>query len=192
MYNYVWYASYGSNINKERFYKYLIGGKVEGAKIEEIGSRDKTLPIKTKNILLRHKLFFAGESKRWDGGVAFINPNFNAREKTFSKMYLIKFEQFKDVFCQENSLPFDEPIWEGVSGLTKNHSIIISNTKYGKVLCLGEEDGYPIFTFTTTKEMSEMMLNKPSKEYIEIISKGIIDAFDLDKYDIEKYFGLSK
>lgn len=188
MQKYVWYAGYGSNINRERFLKYLIGGKAEGAKIEEIGAIDKAVPIKEKNIILRHKLFFAENSKRWNGGVAFINYRYEPNVKTFGKMYLIKFEQFKEVFCQENRLPLESPKWEMVEELTQHRSAVIADGKYGRVLCLGESEKFPILTFTMTKEIEEMRLNKPSKEYIQVIAKGIEEAFNLSDDELKKYF----
>ena len=43
--NYVWYASYGSNINKDRFLCYIKGGQPMGSTKIERGCKDQTLPI---------------------------------------------------------------------------------------------------------------------------------------------------
>ncbi|QNO16718.1 gamma-glutamylcyclotransferase [Alkalicella caledoniensis] len=97
--NLVWYATYGSNVNKERFMKYIEG------------CSDTTPPKKERPIIIDHELYFANRSGRWDSrGVAFLD--LGKEGKTYGKMYLITEEQFKEIQQQEG------PTWyDGVGSL---------------------------------------------------------------------------
>src|SRR5262245_21448659 len=78
----VWYASYGSNLNRERFMCYIKGclppGALPGA-TPNPGSRDTHDPLADKAIAIRNfELYFADEErsvKRWGGASAFIRRN---------------------------------------------------------------------------------------------------------------------
>ncbi|MGM9530919.1 gamma-glutamylcyclotransferase family protein [Intestinibacter sp.] len=86
----IWYASYGSNINYERFMRYINK------------CTDKTAPIESKPIAINHRMYFAQESSWWDEkGVAFIDAKEDQNEKTLGKMYLITKEQFEKIKYQE-------------------------------------------------------------------------------------------
>ncbi|WP_232824218.1 MULTISPECIES: hypothetical protein [Paraliobacillus] len=70
---YVWYASYGSNLNRDKFLCYIKGGKAEGSSKVEVGCKDKSLPIKEVTYKMNLPLYFAKNSVRWQKqGVAFI------------------------------------------------------------------------------------------------------------------------
>ena len=81
---YVWYAAYGSNINRERFMEY----------INEC--TDKTEPKEDRPYMIPYELYFASAVGRWERkGVAFIND-----EKagiTWGRAYKITMEQFKQI-----------------------------------------------------------------------------------------------
>lgn len=90
--DYLWYASYGSNLNYNRFMDY-------------INSCDNTTPpIASKPILINHRLYFANKSCLWDNkGVAFIDPKEDKSEVTLGRMYLITKEQFNQIKQLEGS-----------------------------------------------------------------------------------------
>lgn len=78
MENYVWYASYGSNINQDRFHAYIFGEIPPGGTVSEIGCRDQSLPLRAENVMIDFPMFFAKQSKRWDNkGVGFIDTTSN-------------------------------------------------------------------------------------------------------------------
>lgn len=95
---YVWYACYGSNLNKHRFLCYIQGGVCHyNGRIYE-GCDDKSEPIEDKPITIPHKLYFANSSGSWNGsGVAFINPQRDPHANTRGRMYLITEDQFAEV-----------------------------------------------------------------------------------------------
>ena len=70
---YLWYASYGSNLQRNRFLCYIRGGRPFGSSTNHEGSRSNSYPISEKPIVLNHELYFAKKTPNWDnGGVAFI------------------------------------------------------------------------------------------------------------------------
>jgi hypothetical protein len=54
---YVWYASYGSNMCKERFMCYIRGGSVEGMVRPCEGCEDPTEPTDDTYIKINHELY---------------------------------------------------------------------------------------------------------------------------------------
>ena len=86
----VWYASYGSNVNKERFMKYIIN------------CRDKTPPKDERPLILEHPIYFSNRSSTWNNqGVAFLDVQ--KEGKAYGKMYLITKQQFMDIHEREGS-----------------------------------------------------------------------------------------
>lgn len=69
--NYVWYACYGSNMLRERFLLYVQGGTIviNGKEKSYDGCKDTSAPCDDRPYILDHKLYFAGPSRTWGGGV---------------------------------------------------------------------------------------------------------------------------
>src|SRR5574341_764364 len=100
--DHIWYASYGSNLSKDRFYCYIMGGRPQGAEKIYVGCRDKTPPVLEKPVILHHELYFAKSSRTWqNGGVGFVRTEPDTSVQTRGNMYLITKEQFCDVIKQE-------------------------------------------------------------------------------------------
>jgi hypothetical protein len=182
---YVWYASYGSNINVDRFLCYIKGGKPVGSTLVESGCKDPSLPIEESTFTINHPLYFAKEAARWESqGVAFIGLKEKTDCITYSKKYLITIEQFLDIVKQENNgVDFDINLNEVKKSGSK---VFRSNSWYGNVLYLGEEKGYPIFTFTASWDISEIEWKKPSHNYLTTIINGL--KKDYSNEEIYQYF----
>ncbi|QOY38703.2 hypothetical protein AWH56_020650 [Anaerobacillus isosaccharinicus] len=182
--NYVWYASYGSNLSMERFLCYIRGGKPDGAEKVEVGCRDKSLPLEEATFIMNYPLYFAKNSVRWQNqGVGFIGLMKDKRYETYSRKYLITAEQFVDVVKQENNgveleIDFNEVKAAG--------SMTLRDSWYGTILYLGEKNGYPIFTFTGDFDL-DVPFSKPSKEYLRMIIKGLKNTIKLDNLEIINY-----
>ncbi|WP_188206978.1 hypothetical protein [Alkalibacillus aidingensis] len=182
--NYVWYASYGSNLSRERFLCYIKGGRPIGSEQEEVGCRDQSLPIDQATYIMRYPLYFAKESGRWQRqGVAFIGLKEDKKFKTYSSKYLITEEQFMDVVKQENNgaevdIDLDEVMEKGYK--------TFRDSWYGTIVYLGEEGGHPIFTFTADWDL-DVPFNKPSKEYLSMIIHGLKTTLSLEDRDILEY-----
>lgn len=161
---YVWYASYGSNILKERFMCYIQGGYCHYNKRFYKGCSDKSAPLEDRPIEIPYGLYFGNESSAWEGGgVAFIDPQPNTGKKTLGRMYLITEEQFDEVHQQEGN----------------------GANWYGEVLELGTADGYKIKTFTCKERRPA---NRPSGEYHLVLSRGLKETYpDMDDEMIDNY-----
>ncbi|SFL58432.1 hypothetical protein SAMN04487943_102326 [Gracilibacillus orientalis] len=182
--SYVWYASYGSNLSRDRFLCYIKGGRPQGSEKREIGCRDQSLPIAAGTHIMRHPLYFAKKSQRWQKqGVAFIGLSKDEQFLTYSTKYLITVEQFMDVVKQENNgadlnIDLDEVMKSGFK--------TFRDSWYGTILFLGEEQGYPILTFTADWDLDVPFIT-PSKEYVSMIIHGLKTTVSLDNTEILHY-----
>ncbi|MEH6907309.1 hypothetical protein [Neobacillus drentensis] len=169
---YVWYASYGSNINTERFLCYIKGGQPEGSSQVEIGCKDSSLPVDESTFTIARPLYFAKEAARWEAqGVAFIGLQEDKENRTYSKKYLITVEQFLDVVKQENNgIDFEIDLNEVQR---KGSKVFLRYSWYGNILFLGEEGGFPIYTFTAPWDINDVEWIKPSHAYLKTIIKGL-------------------
>ncbi|SMG21829.1 hypothetical protein SAMN05661096_01235 [Marivirga sericea] len=191
MKDYIWYASYGSNISEERFLCYIQGGKPEGATRTYLGCNDTTLPLDQKPIQIPHEMYFAKSASAWNGGgVCFINPDRDDKVKTFGNMYLITREQFLEVVQQENAT--DETIKIDFEKVRNQKSLMAKeNSWYGNLLCLGEENRAPILNFTNKGFLLDE-LNPPNEHYLKTIMKGLIKSHQLSNSELEEYFESKK
>lgn len=186
--DYVWYASYGSNLFEDRFHCYISGGTPEGSTFEEIGCTNTTLPLKAATISIPFELYFSKFSKRWQGGVAFIDTERNPSARTYGKMYLITSEQFQEIVQQENGhhdMKIDLALAKEV------HTYSFNQSWYGNILYLGERDGYPIFTFTANEEMRKQDIISPSIPYLRNLYRGL-SALQLKREEIIRYLSSKK
>lgn len=170
--NLVWYACYGSNMDLDRFLKYIQGGQltVNGEiKIYKACPTDTSLPKKTEPYLIERKFFFAKESKTWNNhGVGFISNKKNKKSKTLGKLYLISEAQFSHLFAQENGrgaakIDFNNLSKQGILDYEYNF--------YNRIVQLKKNyKGFPVLTFTSRDKLTT---NKPHLEYARLISSGL-------------------
>ena len=185
----VWYTCYGSNLLRERFLCYLKGGLIPGNTREERGAKNPSEPLADKPCFIPHRLYFALHAKKWDDlGVAFIDFEKDESAKTYGRSYLITEEQFFDVVRQENALPADAPISFDYDRLHREGSIILfPDNYYGRLMYLGEDEGYPCYTFTSIPPMKEQELVAPSDAYYKVIADGLKETHGLSDATIEEY-----
>ena len=184
--SYVWYVSYGSNLMEHRFLCYILGEQPEGSTLKERGCRNPAKPLQIGKAILPYPLYFAGKRTKWgDGGVAFIGHEKNDKYKTFGRKYLVTSEQFLDVTAQENSCEEIEADLEEV----KEKGFIHVNGAgwYGRMVYVGEEEGYPMVTFTSNLDIDEQPLNSPPVPYMMTIAKGLCQI-GLSKEEAITYF----
>ncbi len=180
--DYVWYASYGSNLSESRFHCYITGGTPEGSTKAERGCSDPAFPLKAAPISLPYEMYFSEYSARWNGGVAFIDIEKDTSTKTFGKKYLITSNQFKQIVQQENG---DFEMNVNLELARKVHTYSYNDSWYGNILYLGEAEGFPIFTFTDNRNLADKQITSPSLPYLKNIYHGLLDLFKDDKNLIE-------
>lgn len=183
---YIWYLSYGSNLNRQRFNKYIFGGKVNKDTREE-GCRDQSLPIEEKAIRFNYDLYFAGECSKWDNkGMAFIKKSSNQASYTYGKMYLIKQSQFEDVVKQENKMAVSSDLSIDYHHLDRHGYYDLNPTTYGRMLKIGEDKGYPIYTFTSSQERAD--INPPAITYLTTILSGLLETQGIKVHEVLQRF----
>ncbi len=88
--DYVWYASYGSNILRERFLRYISK------------TTSKKIPLMEREFIFDHPIYFANnsESSNWGkSGVSFLDMD--QEGKAYGWMYLITKKQFEEINKEE-------------------------------------------------------------------------------------------
>lgn len=196
----VWYASYGSNLNRDRFLAYIRGGSPEGSSVRQPGARDRSEPAGDIPIRFDGRMHFAHSSGRWgSGGVAFMDVDHAGH--ALGRAYLITSEQFDDVVAQENgrspsaahSVPMSRVLLE-------QRDVVSQSSLYGTVLHVGDYQGAPVLTFTGSFTARDALLeasgatepsgqaalwsaaaNSPHGNYLRMVASGLEDTFGMTK-----------
>jgi len=177
-------------MHKKRFLCYLQGGRPEGSIKCYKGCSDKSGPKDDNQIKLRYELYFAKHSSSWENkGVAFIKSKRNESTETLGRMYLIKKGQFVEVVRQESGRGPDDPSIniDFETTISKGSSLVPSIKWYGRIIHLGSEGSYQVFTCTAKWADEEIELNTPGEEYLNVIIKGIKETYDLSNERIIEY-----
>ena len=173
----IWYASYGSNVNRARFLCYLQGGTPDGTTVAQRGARDNSPPRGDAACVFGSAIRFAGHSARWDGAPAFLEHR-PATAGALGRRYLITKEQFVDVVAQENradgvvSIPFDD--------VQPDTHTVIDTHFYDAIVGLHPVDGIPVATFTSSKPPEHRPAAPPSSAYLGTIARGLAQVHELD------------
>jgi len=180
-YELVWYLSYGSNLNRDRFLKYLLGGKPKGARRSYNGARLKELPRDDGPVVFEGQMYFGGQSSLWGDkvGVAYLR---DGNEPVLARKYLLTREQFVDIVAQENRLEAGQLALD-LERVTESMDCP-SLGAYKRIIRLQEDSGYPTFTFTCADPKS---LNAPSLCYLVTIASGIAESHQLGMDVIAEY-----
>jgi len=175
----VWYASYGSNLLYDRFLCYIRGGRPEGSSGDCAGCSDRSPPKADRSIIIRHRLYFSKNSPWWEGkGVAFIRSESDNNATTLGRMYLITADQFTQIVRQENGrTPIHQSITIEFNRTISHGKSMIMGGWYSRIIHLGSEDGYPIFTFTGGWDDEEIQPNEPGEAYLDTIVRGLKETY---------------
>jgi succinyl-diaminopimelate desuccinylase len=186
---YVWYATYASGLSKENFMTYIAGGTPAGAHRNYKGCRDVTPPEQDAFISLPYELYFAGESKVWEGGLATLDTTRTNNARTISHAYLITVEQLEDIAAQENwhDSPLRLPL---AKAMQQGHATIegASQSRYGaynELMYCGERDGYPILTITALRP--RLPYRPPSAAYTRVLCKGLAENTQMSVEAVVEY-----
>jgi hypothetical protein len=178
----VWYASYGSNLSRDRFLHYLGGGRPEGARRTYPGARDRTQPADDRAMTLPGEMFFAGESPTWGGGIAFYDAD--SPGPTLARAYLVSEQQFADVAAQERrELPGEDLDLSHVLEHSRHH---LGPGRYEALHLVGELEGLPVLTFTTP-DPAALQRNPPVPTYLATLVAGLRETHDLTDEQITDY-----
>ena len=182
------YFCYGSNLKRSRFMTYLCGGRPPGAEtVINPGARDQTPPLDSRPVRLNYELYFAGHSKWWNAAPAFIRPA-RGDEFTYGRSYRIFYDQFNDVVAQECGKPVDGSCLVPPLGdlVRAKEFELPGNLLYGRLLYVGDDNGFPLLSFTTNRKLAA---GPPSRPYLKIIISGLRETYQMTDAEICDYLG---
>ncbi|PUB32425.1 hypothetical protein C8K30_101951 [Promicromonospora sp. AC04] len=178
--------SYGSNMARARLTCYLAGGRPPGARRQYPGARDRTLPREDRAVHLPGRLWFAGESTVWGGGIAFYDHD--ATGPTPARAYLITAAQLADLAAQEMHRspapggPLEAALLAGIAG---RHTA--GPGRYETLVAVGRLDGLPMLTFTAPHGHADVAHSAPSAAYVAMIGAGLREAHGWSDAEVTAY-----
>ena len=145
--DYVWYAAYGSNLNRDRFANYIKGGVYPLMGKYCDGCTDKSKWVKEIEHCYPGEMYYGNASSSWEGkGVAFYDRN--GMRMVPMRLYKIKRQQLYEIQGYEGS----SAIW------------------YGRLLCLDVVDDCPVYTLTSEERRP---YNAPCRKYRKLIENEL-------------------
>lgn len=168
----LWYASYGSNLSRDRFDCYIEGGRPVGAARSYVGARDSSPPTGVVSLRIPGEVFFGWHSPTWDGGVAFLD--LEAPGTALARAYRLTEEQLADVVAQEMHRDPGEVV--DVAHLVDHGVLVLGDGRYESLHVVAEVDGEPVVTFTCPEHVDRPAANAPSAPYLRMIAAGLREA----------------
>lgn len=175
-----WYVAYGSNLRYERLMAYLQGAG-SGPYGAHAGARDRRPPRQARSIRFDRGVYFAGDSRRWGGPVAFVELTPGERT-SFGRAYLLGWEQVVDVASQENDEVAPLPIDRLPSPMA--YIELPTQGKYNALLRLEDLDGAPAVTLTTARSLRR---GTPTPAYAAVIEQGLGEMDEISPAEIHRY-----
>lgn len=184
----VWYVAYGSNLAPARFGAYLAGGRAEGGVRVYPGCRDSTPPDDVARVALPGSLVFAGTSRTWGGGIAFLRAD--APGRVMARAYLVEAAQLADVVAQETRhAPGSEVadrVEAAVTSMEDGERAHVAAGQYDVVLRLGSREGVPLVSITCGR-LDDLDVRRPAPAYLWWIGSGLRATFGWDDHRIAGY-----
>jgi hypothetical protein len=194
----LWYAAYGSTVNRERFLELIRGGRSQFDGATYPGCRNRQDPVRDCAITISREMYFGKVSTGWGGAVAFLRPEITTA-RTLGRGYLVTAEQFEDVACQLNGLR------PGCPDMHFDHEYAGQNPAayfsagdpskpggpaprwYGRILRLGARERLPIFAITGEWD-GYGDLNAPGRAYVRCAGDGIRQLGRISHGALVEYF----
>lgn len=156
-----WYLAYGSNLNADLLARYLPGAHV-AARPQRVLTLDRSL-------------YFAGHSRRWRGGVAFLSVD--PGPGVFARAYAVRVAELSAILDGENGCPVPPVTPEVLRAIEVNGVLALdvalsadgSRGKYNALARFPDIDGLPAVAVTTTHELPR---RDPDPAYLAAIRAG--------------------
>lgn len=180
----IWYAAYGSNLNRARFDCYLRGGQPVGGSRTYPGCRDTSPPRDQIPITTDGCVHFAGESSVWGGGIAFFDPL--APGRAIMLAYLLSVQQLEDVAAQEMHR---EPgaVRLDVDALVEAGVLEIGAGHYETPRVVAQQDGLPVVTISHGRRGEDVVSRRPAPAYLPTMVAGLRTGCGLTKSEVVSY-----
>jgi hypothetical protein len=180
----VWYAAYGSNMNRARFEFYLTGGKPPNGARSYPGCRDTSPPRTSLPIMLPGQSYFALESLAWTGGMAFYDHFVPG--PTAARAYSVSLGQLSDIAAQEMYRRTAAAELDLTLVLRFGHATF-GDGRYETLVYAGELEGWPVLTFTAPWHIRDVEVTRPSAHYLKLIADGLAEAHGWTADEIAEY-----
>ncbi len=178
----VWYASYGSNLCRDRFLCYVQGGRPDGASRHYPGARDPSLPTDDRAMTLPGEVFFAWTSPTWGGGIAFYDAD--GEGSALARAYRVTSQQFADVAAQEMRREPGEDL--DLTHVMENARHELGPGRYEALHLVGELEGEPVLTFTAP-DPSALEPEPPAPAYLAMLARGLGESHGLSEPEVVSY-----
>jgi hypothetical protein len=187
----VWYVSYGSNMSADRLACYIEGGRPPGGSRANPGARDRTLPVRSVPVDLPGRLYFAGDSPQWGGGVAFYDhaATGGAAAGTAARGYLVTAGQLADIAAQEMyRVPQEgDPLEEIVLGELEGGRHEAGPGRYETLVDVGRHQDVPMLTFTSPHGVDAVPQTTPAPAYVAMMARGLRESRGWDDAQVAAY-----
>jgi hypothetical protein len=184
----IWYAAYGSNLDRDRFALYLGGGRPPGGARSLPGARDASPPRDERAVVLPGSMFFGWRSPTWGGGVSFYDadghPEAPEGDSCLARAYLLTEGQFADVAAQEMHREPGEDV--DLAHVLEHKRDSLGPGRYETLHLVGELDGIAMLTFTAD-DPAALPANPPTPAYLATLVRGLRDTHDLDDRALADY-----
>ena len=176
----LWYLAYGSNMLASQLRAYLEGSN-SGPYGSHRGARDRAGPARDRPVRLNHGVYFAGQSVRWNGPVAFLElvPGKNL---SFGRAYLLRWSQAIAIISQENGDKAALSLRE--LPLVGEYIELPTKGKYNAVLRLDDYFSVPMVTLTTSRNLPR---GTPTMDYVATMKQGLLELKTIPEEEISQY-----
>lgn len=178
----IWYAAYGTNLDRSRLGCYLEGGTPPGGARSTPGARDPRPPRGDRAVHLPGSVYFAWNSHTWGGGVAFLDPT--AADTSPGRAYLLTHAQFSDVVAQEMHRAPGVDLDLAVLG--GHRSWAFGDGRYETLHVVDEIDGSPVVTFTAPAT-APLDYRAPSAAYLSLMGRGLMAGHGWQPSQVAEY-----
>lgn len=189
--DHVWYVSYGSNLLRERFEVYLLGGRVPGLAREYPGGEGTSPATGDRAVVLPGRLRFSLDAPSWGGGgVAFWDPA-GTGPGVLARAWRVRRQQFLEVVHLENG-GTDRRAAPWPPDVLRTGEARVGDGWYSRLLRPGWLAGEPLLTFTHPRP-GTLVTCEPSPAYRSVVARGAVETFadqergGLDPADAETY-----
>jgi len=197
----LWYAGFGSNLNDNRFARYIDGGSLPGLSRHHPGCRDRTPPRQAVTCIADGRMRFTGQVEAWGsgGGVSSFEPS--EGRSVILRAFLITSQQMVDVLLQENRLdPSDRPdvslrLERRIAAAYTDANVAMipleglpDDARYDRLhlLCAYGLDGHARRALVLGSSLQESP-SRPSEEYLGTVRHGLRDSCGLSAAVADEY-----
>jgi hypothetical protein len=166
---------------------YIVGGHLPDLTRDHPGCPDKTPPRDAVATEVPGTLYFATHPDFWSGLTPIFFDSKPGNTIVKARGYLITLDQLQHILAQENGSK-DGPIPVSIPRVKAEGQVSIGDEKsfYNELVYLGERQGYPMVTFTTSR--TDLRLNPPEVPYLRLLVRGLKESYGVSTKIALNYF----